>query len=142
MAPSVAESNKDLVYTPNLGCQQAHFSTIHMTSFARTCPGLWLSFEEEDMARCELTGKGPVVKNLVSHSNIKTKSVAMPNVQSKRLYSQTLNEFVQLKVATSTIRSMEHQGGFDAFVLRAKDKDMSKRALTVKQRIARKIKGS
>ncbi len=94
------------------------------------------------MARCELTGKGPVVKNLVSHSNIKTKSVAMPNVQSKRLFSQTLNEFVQLKIATSTIRSMEHQGGFDAFILRAKDQKMSKRALTVKQRIARKIQGS
>jgi large subunit ribosomal protein L28 len=94
------------------------------------------------MARCELTGKGPVVKNLVSHSNIKTKSVALPNVQSRRLYSQTLNQFVNLKVATSTIRSIEHRGGFDAFILRAVEEDMSKRALIVKRRIAKKLKGA
>ena len=68
------------------------------------------------MPRCELTGKGPVVKNLVSHSNIKTKSRAFPNVQQKRVFSRVLNEMVNFKLATSTIRDMEHAGGFDTFV--------------------------
>lgn len=92
------------------------------------------------MARCELTGKGPVVKNKVSHSNIKTKFMAIPNVQKKRFYSNALGEFVTLKVAASTIKSLEHSGGFDKFVLNQDEDDMSVRGLTVKRRIARKIK--
>ena len=91
------------------------------------------------MARCELSGKSPVVKNLVSHSNIKNKSKAYPNVQKKRLYSQVLDQFVSLKVATSTLKSMEHSGGFDKYILNQDNKVLSKRALTAKQRITRKI---
>lgn len=92
------------------------------------------------MARCELTGKSPVVKNLVSHSNIKTKFMAIPNVQKKRLFSNALGEFVTLKVATSTIKSLEHSGGFDKFILNQDECEMSERALDVRRRIARKIK--
>jgi large subunit ribosomal protein L28 len=91
------------------------------------------------MSRCELTGKGPVVKNLVSHSNIKTKSIAQPNVQKKRIFSRVLNQMVRLQVATSAIRDMEHTGGFDKFILNQDDKVLSKRALDVKNRIRRKM---
>ncbi|MCB0378931.1 MAG: 50S ribosomal protein L28 [Bdellovibrionales bacterium] len=91
------------------------------------------------MARCELTGKSPVTKNLVSHSNIKTKSTAFPNVQKKRLYSKVLDEYVALKVATSTLKSMEHSGGFDKFILNQDEKNLSKRALAARSRIKRKI---
>ena len=91
------------------------------------------------MARCELTGKSPVVKNLVSHSNIKTKSVAMPNVQRKRLYSAVLDQSVTLKVATSTLKSMEHSGGFDKYILNQPEATLSKRALAVRGRIRKKI---
>lgn len=91
------------------------------------------------MSRCELTGKGPVVKNLVSHSNIKTKSTAQPNVQKKRIFSIALNEMVRLQIATSAIRDMEHMGGFDKFILNQDDSKLSKRALTVKNRIKKKI---
>ncbi len=97
------------------------------------------AFKGEDMSQCELTGRKPVVKNLVSHSNIKTKSRALPNVQNKRLYSKALNGMVRLNVATSTIRDMEHMGGFDVFLLRQNDAKLSKRALTIKSRIRRKI---
>lgn len=93
------------------------------------------------MARCEITGKGPVVKNLVSHSNIKTKSTAYANIQQKRMFSQALNEKVNLKMATSTIKSIEHVGSLDSFILRQDDANMSKRALTVKNRIKRKLSG-
>jgi large subunit ribosomal protein L28 len=91
------------------------------------------------MSRCEITGKGPVVKNLVSHSNIKTKSISQPNVQKKRIFSNTLNEMVRLQIAASAIRDMEHTGGFDKFILNQEDGVLSKRALAVKNRIKRKI---
>jgi large subunit ribosomal protein L28 len=91
------------------------------------------------MSRCELTGKGPVVKNLVSHSNIKTKSTAQPNIQQKRLFSRSLNQMVSLKISTHAIRSMEHKGGFDTYILQQNDGVLSTRALEVKKRIKRKI---
>jgi large subunit ribosomal protein L28 len=93
------------------------------------------------MPRCELTAKSPEVKNLVSHSNIKTKSVAIPNVQQKRLHSSILNEMVNLKLATSTIRSIDHVGSLDKFVLNQPDAKLSKRALTLKTRMLRKLRG-
>lgn len=91
------------------------------------------------MSRCELSGKSPVVKNLVSHSNIKTKSTAMPNVQRKRIFSKTLNQMVRLYMATSTIRDMEHTGGFDKYILNQSDDVLSQRAMDIKARIRRKI---
>lgn len=94
------------------------------------------------MSRCELSGKGPVVKNLVSHSNIKTKSTAQPNVQRKRIFSKTLNSMVRLYLATSTLRDMEHTGGFDKFILNQPEEVLSKRALEVKGRIRRKMSKS
>jgi len=93
------------------------------------------------MARCELSGKSPVVKNLVSHSNIKTKSMASPNIQKKQLYSQALNEYVSLKVATSTIRTIENKGSFDSYILKQPNDKLSKRAITLRGRIRRKLAG-
>ncbi len=95
--------------------------------------------KELNMSRCELSGKSPVVKNLVSHSNIKTKSVANPNVQRKRIFSKSLNQMVRLYMATSSIRDMEHMGGFDKYLLNQNDEVLSKRALDIKSRIKRKI---
>lgn len=92
------------------------------------------------MSQCELTGKGPVVKNLVSHSNIKTKSTALPNVQRKRIFSKALNQMVRLKLAVSSIRDMEHAGGFDTFIINQNDNMMSARALDIKNRIKKKLR--
>ncbi len=94
------------------------------------------------MSRCELTGKSPAVKNLVSHSNIKTKSTAMPNVQRKRIFSTTLNEMVRLYVATSALRDMEHSGGFDKYILNQPTDMLSKRAIEVRSKIRRKMNKS
>jgi large subunit ribosomal protein L28 len=94
------------------------------------------------MSRCELTGKGPIVKNLVSHSNIKTKSIAQPNIQNKRIYSKALNEMVRLNVAASAVRDMEHVGGFDSFILKQDESVLSKRALDARRRIRRKLNAS
>jgi large subunit ribosomal protein L28 len=92
------------------------------------------------MPRCELTGKSPEVKNLVSHSNIKTKSVALPNVQQKRLFSTLLGEMVNLKLAASTIRSIDHVGSLDKFILNQREDKLSKRALSLKTRMLRKLR--
>ena len=92
------------------------------------------------MSQCELTGKKPVVKNLVSHSNIKTKYKAQPNIQNKRIFSKALNQMVRLNMAASTLRSMEHNGGIDTFILSLGTEKMSKRALAVRSRILAKMK--
>jgi large subunit ribosomal protein L28 len=94
------------------------------------------------VGRCELTGKSPVVKNLVSHSNIKTKSISQPNIQRKRIFSQALGQMVTLRVATSAIRDMEHVGGLDKFILGQEEAMLSKRALAIKSRIRQKMSGS
>lgn len=93
------------------------------------------------MPRCELSGKTPEVKNKVSHSNIKTKSVALPNVQQKRLFSNLLGEMINLKLASSTIRTIDHVGSLDKFVLNQPNDQLSKRALTLKIRMLRKLRG-
>ena len=63
----------------------------------------------------------------------------MPNVQKKRLYSQVLDQLVTLKVATTTLKSMEHSGGFDKYILNQPEQSLSKRALAVQGRIRKKI---
>jgi large subunit ribosomal protein L28 len=97
---------------------------------------------EVPVGRCELTGKSPVVKNLVSHSNIKTKTISQPNIQKKRLFSQTLGQLVTLRVATSAIRDMEHVGGLDKFIFGLEEGLLSKRALAIKTRIRQKMAGA
>lgn len=91
------------------------------------------------MSRCELSGKGPVVKNLVSHSNIKTKSTAFPNVQNKKLHSQALCKAFGFKIATSTLRTVESMGGLDAYLLNQNDEKLSKRALGIKTKVLKKL---
>ncbi|MBN8536134.1 MAG: 50S ribosomal protein L28 [Deltaproteobacteria bacterium] len=85
------------------------------------------------MSVCELTGKRPIVKNLVSHSNIKTKKVVQPNVQYKKLFSKKLTKFFKLKVAVSTLRTLDHSGGFDSFLMLQPDSALSRRAFKIKQ---------
>lgn len=88
------------------------------------------------MSRCELSGKDVVVKNLVSHSNIKTKSRAYPNVRKKRLYSKALKRFFPFKLAASTVKTLDRKG-FDSYILSQEDKKLSKRALSVKNELRR-----
>jgi large subunit ribosomal protein L28 len=67
--------------------------------------------------------------------------VAIPNVQQKRLFSTLLGEMVNLKLAVSTIRSIDHVGSLDKFVLNQPEGRLSKRALTLKTRMLRKLRG-
>jgi large subunit ribosomal protein L28 len=85
--------------------------------------------------RCELTGKDVMAGQLVSHANNKRKRVFRPNLQQITLASEALSTNVRLKIAMSTLRTLDRRGGLDAFLLAAKDAQLSTRALRLKRQI-------
>jgi large subunit ribosomal protein L28 len=89
--------------------------------------------------RCELTAKGPQVGHTVSHSNIKTKRRFLPNLCNVTFISDALGRNVRLRVSTNAIKSVDHRGGLDAFLLKARDGELSPRALELKRQIAKKV---
>ena len=88
--------------------------------------------------RCELTAKGVQVGHKVSHSNIKTKRRFLPNLCSVTMISDTLGRSVKLRVSANAIKSVDHNGGLDAFLLKASDDNLSKRARDIKRQIEKK----
>lgn len=87
---------------------------------------------------CELTGKGRMVGNNVSHANNKTKRTFLPNLQNVTLLSESLEKGVKLRVSTHGLRSVEHNGGLDNWLLKTNDSKLSARALKVKKDVAKK----
>lgn len=83
--------------------------------------------------RCELTGKGVMTGHRVSHSNIKTNRRFLPNLQRVSLQSEALGRTFRFRIATSALRTVDHRGGLDAFLLKARDETLSPRALKVKR---------
>ncbi len=88
--------------------------------------------------RCDLTGKGPMTGHSVSHSNIKTKRRFLPNLSNVTLMSDTLGRSLRFKVSANGLKSVDHRGGLDAFLAKAKDTDLSVKALEIKPQIAKK----
>ncbi len=86
---------------------------------------------------CELTGKGRQVGHNVSHANNKTKRVFLPNLQNVTLLSEKLERSVKLRVSAHGLRSVEHVGGLDAWLLKTADGKLSPRALKVKRELAK-----
>ncbi len=86
--------------------------------------------------RCALTGKGVLTGNNVSHANNKTRRRFLPNLHQQRLYSETLGESVRLRVSTQAIRTVEHRGGLDEFLLNSRDRELSGDLRRLKRRIA------
>src|SRR6266581_414457 len=92
-----------------------------------------------DMSRrCELTAKGPLVGHKVSHSNIKTKRRFLPNLCNVTFISDTLGRNVRLRVSTNALKTVDHRGGLDAFLAKAKADELSPRALELKRAIQKK----
>jgi large subunit ribosomal protein L28 len=89
--------------------------------------------------RCELTGKGLLVGNNVSHANNKTKRVYRPNLQVISLASDALGNSYKLRISMHALRTIDRQGGLDPFLLKAKDTVLSDRALRLKRAIAKKL---
>ena len=88
--------------------------------------------------RCELTGKGILVGNNVSHANNKTKRVYRPNIQLVALASELLGNSYKLKICMNALRSVDRNGGLDPFILKSKDSVLSPKALRLKRAIAKK----
>ena len=87
--------------------------------------------------RCGITGKGVLTGNNVSHANNKTRRRFLPNLQETSFWSDTLNSAIKLRVSTNGIRTVEHNGGLDAFLLGTPDRNLTADALVLKRRIER-----
>jgi len=82
---------------------------------------------------CELTGKGPMTGNNVSHAKNRTHRRFLPNLNDVTLISDALGRSFKLRVSASALRTVDHRGGLDAFLAKAKDAELSEKALKIKK---------
>ncbi len=87
---------------------------------------------------CELTGKTRMVGNNVSHAKNRTKKTFLPNLQKVTLLSDTLDKGVKLRVSTHGLRSVEHVGGLDNWLVKTSDDKLSLRVRRLKKEIVKK----
>ena len=87
--------------------------------------------------RCEISGKGVLTGNNVSHANNKTRRRFLPNLQHTSMLSDVLGSNVQMRMSTRAIRTVEHNGGIDAFLLGTPSRKLPPAALTMKRRLLR-----
>lgn len=85
--------------------------------------------------RCEITGKGVLSGNNVSHSNRKSKRRFLPNMQQVTLISDSLGQSVKMRITASTLRTIDHNGGLDNFLMTTHSKSLSEEARKLKSRI-------
>ena len=88
--------------------------------------------------RCELTAKGPQVGHKVSHSNIKTKRRFLPNLLERDADLRRARPSVKLRISANALKSVDHRGGLDAFLAKARDTELSPKALELKRAIKKK----
>jgi large subunit ribosomal protein L28 len=88
--------------------------------------------------RCELTGKSALTGHKVSHSNHKTKRRFLPNLLNVTLMSDSLGRSVRLRISANALKTVDHRGGLDAFLLKAKGEELSARALELKRQVQKK----
>lgn len=84
---------------------------------------------------CELTGKGPMSGNNISHANNKTRRRFLPNLNDVTLISDVLGQSFKLRVSAAGLRTVDHRGGLDAFLAKASDDELSTTALKIKKAI-------
>lgn len=89
--------------------------------------------------RCDITGKRVMTGNNVSHAMNHTRRRFLPNLQSTRIMSDALGEYVRMRVSTAALRTIEKNGGLDAFLLSTPNRKLPEEAVKVKRRVQRKI---
>ncbi len=87
--------------------------------------------------RCELTGKGPMSGNNVSHAKNRSRRRFLPNLVDVTLASDSLGKSFKLKISAAALRTVDHRGGLDAFMAKSKDVELSTRALNIKKDIVK-----
>ena len=91
---------------------------------------------------CELTGKAVLTGNNVSHANNKTKRVFRPNLQTVTLASDALGRSFRLRISMNALRTVDRNGGLDAFLLKARDQGLSDKALRLKREIKKRARAA
>lgn len=86
---------------------------------------------------CELSGKGPMSGNTISHANNKSRRRFLPNLNEVTLISDVLGQSFKLRISAAALRTVDHRGGLDAFLAKAKDEELSGTALKIKKDIAK-----
>jgi large subunit ribosomal protein L28 len=86
---------------------------------------------------CELSGKGPMSGNTVSHANNKTRRRFLPNLNEVSLISDVLGQSFKLRISAAALRTVDHRGGLDAFLAKSKDDELSVKAQKIKKEIAK-----
>ena len=89
--------------------------------------------------KCDLTGKKALVGHKESHSNRKTKRRFLPNLVNVTMISDTLSRAVRLRISANALKTVDHRGGLDAFLMKAKDDDLSPKALEIKREVRKKL---
>lgn len=89
--------------------------------------------------RCDLTDKGPQSGHIVSHAENKTRRRFKVNVQHVRVTSEALDKYFRLKLAVNTLRSIEHNGGLDNFLLTASDRNLSDEGIKLKRKVKKAL---
>lgn len=89
--------------------------------------------------RCELTGTNRQIGHLVSHSNIKTKREFKPNLVDVTLASDALGQSYKLRITAAALRTVDHRGGLDAFLLKAKEEELSTKAAKIRRELKKKL---
>jgi large subunit ribosomal protein L28 len=89
--------------------------------------------------RCEFTGVGPMTGHNVSHSNRKTNRRWLPNLKRVTLLSDALGRSFRFRITTAALRTVDHVGGLDTFLLKAKDENLSAEALKLKKDVKKKL---
>jgi large subunit ribosomal protein L28 len=92
--------------------------------------------------RCELTGKNALVGNKVSHANNKTKTRFMPNLCDVSLISDAMGLTYRLRISAIALKSVEHVGGLDNFLMKASNAQLSDKALRLKRAVASKLEAA
>jgi large subunit ribosomal protein L28 len=87
--------------------------------------------------RCQITGKGVLSGNNVSHANNKTRRRFLPNLQETSLLSDILGMSVRMRLSTRALRTIEHNGGLDSFLIGTPNRDLPEEAQSLKRRIAK-----
>ena len=86
---------------------------------------------------CELSGKAPMSGHKVSHANNKTKRRFLPNLNDVTLISDILGQSFKLRISAHALRTVDHRGGLDAFLIKAKDDELSSDALAIKKEVVK-----
>ena len=89
---------------------------------------------------CEISGKKPMSGNNVSHANNRTKRRFIPNLQNVKLYSTSLQKYINLNITIRTMKTVEKNGGLDSYLIKTSNKNLADTALKIKKQILKNNK--